>query len=459
MRLSLLASSVALLISSVAQAAPIISGNHLVSNEAINQSLGQGKPANIAQAARIVLDLYHQHGYRGVTTQIDDKTIRIIEPQGLGAIHGAQSPLSSSMRLADIASRGEVADPVIGDLQKAGPAELSLNANTSGRPYGLGVTYSNLGQDIAARDLVSLHGSVDAPGGIRIDLAATKGLSSERDESEHSRYESASLGLSKDIGYGVIFATASQVDNDIGNLSRNYYDYILAGKTSRYSLGHAITFSTNTTLTNTVLWTKKEIEIEPYKSAAETQKYSAWSTRVEQRFGKHQINLAVTQGLGGTNTFNRFQLLGEYSGHFSSGQLGYGYSTMLPGNSFAFGFSASGFAGTRDMPATERMGLGGEGRGSSHVAGVLTGIKGYFGEARLSAENTVLADFGLKPYLSLNGAEATSTLGDDVVIHSGEVGVNAQWKGLGAKLNYAKSLKVENVVDDSRINLSLNYTF
>ncbi|WP_162241127.1 hypothetical protein [Pseudomonas sp. Leaf58] len=59
MRLSFLASSVALLNSSVAHAAPIISGNHHVSNEAINQSLGQGKPANINQAARIILDLYH----------------------------------------------------------------------------------------------------------------------------------------------------------------------------------------------------------------------------------------------------------------------------------------------------------------------------------------------------------------------------------------------------------------
>ncbi|WP_156675921.1 hypothetical protein [Pseudomonas sp. Leaf58] len=71
----------------------------------------------------------------------------------------------------------------------------------------------------------------------------------------------------------------------------------------------------------------------------------------------------------------------------------------------------------------------------------------------------MLANFGFKPYFSLNGAETTSTLGDDVVIHSGEVGVNVQWKGLGAKLNYAKSLKVENAADDSRINLSLNYIF
>lgn len=457
MRLSLIALTVALLASS-AHAAPIISGNHLLSNEAINVSLGQGMPSSAGQAARIITDLYQQHGYTGVTTQVDGNHITIVEPEGLVAVISGPSPLATSMRLADIASRAEVADPVIGDLQKAGPSNLALNRDSVGRAYDFGISYSNLGQNVAARDLASLSGSFDAPGNIRIDVATTRGLSSERDESENSHYKSASLGLSKNIGAGSIFATASHVENDIGDVSRDYYDYILAGTTTRYSVGHAITFATNTTVKNAILWTKKELEIAPYK-ASETQKYKAWSSRVEQRFGKHQFNLAVTQGLGGQDEYDRFQLLGSFNGHFTSGQIGYGYSSMLPGNALAIGVTASGFAGTRDMPATERMGLGGEGRGSSHVAGIISGIKGYFGEVNLSAENTALADYGLKPYLSINGGEATSTLGDDVGVYAGEVGVKAHWRGLDAKVNYAKSLRVENLDDDSRINLSVDYRF
>jgi hypothetical protein len=111
------------------------------------------------------------------------------------------------------------------------------------------------------------------------------------------------------------------------------------------------------------------------------------------------------------------------------------------------------------MPSAERLSIGGAGRGSSHNNGIVTGYKGYFGEARLYGMRTVLSDYGLKPYVSINGANTTDALGTDYEVIATEVGLLGKWKDLSTTVSYSNSIKEKNVDHDSRLNMDVNYAF
>lgn len=469
MRLQALVAGAALTFAIAAQAAPLIEGNTLVSNEIISRHLGYAKPKNADEAARIIVGIYDQYGYVGAKASVDGNQIRIIEPgadvkgdydnawlnQQGGVIEVGN--IQNSMMMADVANRFEVLDVTVGNLQPDGTVALDVKRTSSGKPYEASINYNTYGQETSGRDLVTLAGATHVGGGVRVDASITQSAADARRESKGGEYRSATVSARKATPYGEVYTSYSNTHSEMGGKDASYYDYLLAGDTQRATLGHRVIVGGNTTLQNSMVWTKRDLDFGLF-DLQETQEYLTWNGRLLYTLGNHRFTAGVNQGLGGSNDYNLIPLLGSFNAHFTSGQLGYGYSSVLPGGFAATSISANVFAGSKDMPSAERMSVGGPGRGSSHENGVVSGVRGYYGEARLYGK-TPLADYGLKPYLSINGASATSTLGDDISVYSAEAGLIGKWDGLSGTVNYARSLKVQNLDRDERLNMSLGYEF
>ncbi|AXH60064.1 hypothetical protein [Pseudomonas amygdali] len=470
MRLQALVASAALTFAIAAQAAPLIEGNTLISNEVISRNLGYAKPKNAEEAAKIIVGLYDQYGYVGAKASIEGDKIRIIEPgatitgdydnawlneQG-GVIE--VGTIQNSMMMSDVANRFEVLDVTVGNLKPDGTVDVEVKRNKSSKPYEASINYSTYGQETSGRDVITLAGATHVGGGVRVDASITESAADLRSESKGGEYRSATISARKATPYGEVYGSYSNTHSEMGGKEASYYDYLLAGDTQRATLGHRVVVGGNTTLQNSLVWTKRDLDFGLF-DLNETQNYLAWNGRMLYNLGNHRFTVGINQGLGGKNDYNMIPLLGSFNAHYTSGQIGYGYSSLLPGGYLGASVSANAFAGTRDMPSAERMSVGGPGRGSSHENGVVSGIKGYYGEARLYGVKTPLADFGLKPYLSVNGSAATSTLGDDIAVYSGEVGLIGKWDNVTGTINYARSLKVENLDNDERVNMSLGYQF
>ncbi|MBD8088670.1 hemolysin activation/secretion-like protein [Pseudomonas fluorescens] len=470
MRVQALLASAALTFAIAAQAAPLIEGNTLISNDVISHHLGTAKPKNVEEAARIIVGIYDQYGYVGAKASIEGDKIRIIEPGA--SIKGDYDnawlnekggvievgTIQNSMMMADVANRFEVLDVTVGNLKPDGTVDVDVKRSKATKPYEASINYSTYGQETSGRDVVTLAGATHVGGGVRVDASISQSAADLRSESKGGEYRSATIGARKATPYGEVYGSYSNTHNEMGGKEASYYDYLLAGDTQRATLGHRVMVGGNTTLQNSLVWTQRDLDFGLF-NLNETQDYFAWNSRMLYSMGNHRFTVGVNQGLGGKNDYNLVPLLGSFNAHFTSGQLGYGYSSMLPGGVVGASVSANAFAGTRDMPSAERMSVGGPGRGSSHENGVVSGTKGYYGEARLYGVKTPLADFGLKPYLSVNGSSATSTLGDDISVYSAEVGVIGKWDKVSGSVNYARSLKVENLDRDERVNMSLGYQF
>jgi len=471
MKLKLLVSSMLLAYSMYGHAAPMIEGNTLISNDVIDRNLGAGQPQSIEDAARIIVGVYEQYGYLGVKASINGNVIHIIEPNAevsgdydkswLPSKNGVViiGDIQGSMAMADVANRFQTMDVVVGDLKGDGSVDMNLKRGKAAKPYEASVSYSSRGQDATARDLVTIMGAAHVGGGVRVDAALTHGLSDVRDESKGGRMDAGRISARKATQVGEFSVAGDMSRNDIGGRTATKSEYELAGKTRRISVGHRYTFADVGTVSNNLTWTHREQSFGLF-DVDEKQDYKTWNTSYYGQFGAHQLNASVNKGLGGERSFNKVPLMGTFNPNFYSAQLGYGYQGLAFENELGYGVSGSYFTGSKDMPSAERLSIGGAGRGSSHQNGVVSGYKGYFGEVRLYGMKVpYLADYGLKPYVSLNGADTTDAIGDDHQIVATEVGMMGKWNNISSTISYANSIKEKNVDHDSRVNLDMSYSF
>lgn len=472
MKLKLLVSSMLLAYSVMGNAAPMIQGNTLISNDVIDRNLSYGKPESVEEAARIVVGLYEQYGYLGVKASVDGNVIHIIEPNAevSGDYDKDWLPpkkdgvviigdIQNSMAMADVTNRFQAMDVVVGDLKGDGTVDMTLKRAKSAKPYEASINYSSRGQDATSRDLVTIMGAAHVGGGVRVDGSLTHGLSEVREDSKGGRMDAGRLSARKATQYGEISVAGDISGNEVGGKDATRSEYELSGKTTRASIGHRYAFPQVGTVTNNLNWIKREQDFGLFDLNTR-QDYKTWTTGYYGQFGAHQVNASITKGLTGKQDFNVIPLMGTFNPHFYSTQLGYGYQGLAFSNQVGYGLSGSYFTGSKDMPSAERLSIGGAGRGSSHNNGVVTGYKGYFGEARLYGMRTpVLSDYGLKPYVSLNGASTTDTVGLEHQVIATEVGLLGKWKDVSSTLSYANSVKEKNVDHDSRVNMDVNYAF
>jgi hemolysin activation/secretion protein len=472
MRMKLALAGALLSVCMAVQATPVIKGNTIIDSRILDRHLAMAKPKSYDEVARLIVDVYEQFGYVGVKAIVEGNVITIVEPgstiagdydsqwvQGEGGVLDVQT-INNSMAMADITNRFEVMDVAVGDIREDGSVNVNINRAKSAKPYAATVSYSTLGQDASARDLVSASGGMHVGGGVRVDGAITKGLSSLRKESKGGNYHSAFVNAKKATPYGEFNASVSDSHNEIGGKDATRYDYELAGDTRRYSVGHRYVVQGKGTLVNSLNWVKREQNFGLF-NLTEEQDYKSWNGRFYGSFGSHQFNASLTQGLGGKRDFNLIPLMGEFNPNFHTVQLGYATSGIFPVRSLGYGVSASVFSGSKDMPSSERMSLGGPGRGSSHNNGVVSGHKGYFGEARLYGMNNIspITDLSLRPYLSVNGGMTTDVLGNDLELYSAETGLLAKSGNVSGSVSYADTLYSKDIDKDRRLNMNVNYDF
>jgi hemolysin activation/secretion protein len=472
MRMKLALAGALLSVCMAVQATPVIKGNTIIDSRILDRHLAMAKPKSYDEVARLIVDVYEQFGYVGVKAIVDGNVITIVEPgstiagdydsqwvQGEGGVLDVQT-INNSMAMADITNRFEVMDVAVGDIREDGSVNVNINRAKSAKPYAAAVSYSTLGQDASARDLVSASGGMHVGGGVRVDGAITKGLSSLRKESKGGNYHSAFVNAKKATPYGEFNASVSDSHNEIGGKDATRYDYELAGDTRRYSVGHRYVVQGKGTLVNSLNWVKREQNFGLF-NLTEEQDYKSWNSRYYGSFGGHQFNASLTQGLGGKRDFNLIPLMGEFNPNFHTVQLGYATSGIFPVKSLGYGVSASVFSGSKDLPSSERMSLGGPGRGSSHNNGAVSGHKGYFGEARLYGMNNIspITDLSLRPYLSINGGMTTDVLGNDLELYSAETGLLAKSGNVTGSVSYADTLYSKDIDKDRRLNMNVNYDF
>ncbi|WOF81625.1 hemolysin activation/secretion-like protein (plasmid) [Pseudomonas sp. FeN3W] len=456
-----------------AHATPVIKGNTMIQSAILDRHIANARSGSYEEVARLIVSVYEQFGYVGVKAIVQDNVITIVEPGSSvegdyddrwlskeeGQVLDVET-INDSMAMADVNNRFGVLDVAVGDLRQDGSVGVSMKREQSSKPYAASVSYSSHGQDASARDLVTVSGGTHVGGGVRVDGAYTHGASSLRDESKGGEYRSVYVNAKKATPYGEFNASVSDSHNKVGGKDATRYDYELAGDTRRYSAGHRYVVKGVGTLSNSLNWVKRDQDFGLF-GLSESQDYKSWNSRYYGKFGAHQFNASFTQGLGGRRDFNMIPLMGEFNPNFHAIQLGYATSGVFANQALGYGVSGSIFNGSKDMPSSERMSLGGPGRGSSHNNGVVSGYKGYFAEARLYGMNNLspVHDLSLKPYLSLNGGQTTDAIGTDIEIYAVEGGILAKWNQLSGGVSYSDSIKTKNVEADARTNLMINYDF
>lgn len=368
--------------------------------------------------------------------------------------------IQSSMRMADVTPRFHTIDNLLGSLQGDNQSRLGFPSEKD--PLNLGVTYSTQGQDATGRDVIGINASVNTKSGFSVEGHYLHGLEGLRTLSKEGRYDAGRVRLSQDTRYGEFFIGGDITGADVGVSKKvSRFQQELAGETRRAVVGHGYNFDGIGSVQNSFGWTHREQTYDIHKHhLVETQEYQTWNTTYNGQFGYSQFNASITKGLSGERSFNYVPLMGEFNPNFYAVQLGYGLQGLALYDQLGYGLSGSYFKGSEDMPSAERMTIGGSGRGSSHEAGVVSGYKGGFAEARLYGMSVPgLSCFALKPYLSVNGARTSHPTEGEFSLVSAEVGVIGRRKDVSTTLSYAKSVKDENLDHDSRLNLDLSYAF
>jgi len=467
LKLNAIFAGLALAYSTFSVAAPHIEGNDTLSNFVIDRHLAYGNPKSIEQAGQIISGAYVQYGYKDVVVKVDkgNNKITIFEqgvdrdasfPQNEGFV--VVNDIQRSMKMADSSPRFHTIDGMLGSLQTHERSGLGLSSKQD--LVNLGVSYSSRGHDASSRDVVGISAAVHTSSGFSAEGDYLHGLEGMRSLSKEGRYDAGRVRLAQNTSYGEFAIGGDITGSDPGTSKKiSRYQEELAGETYRAFIGHRYNFEGVGTLANSVTWIRREQTYDKYK-IKETQEYQTWNTTYRGQYGASQFSASITKGLSGQRTYDYVPLMGEFNPNFYAVQLGYGIQGLALNDQIGYGITGSYFKGSEDMPSAERMTIGGSGRGSSHDAGLVSGYKGSFAEARLYGMNVPgLADLALKPYLSVNGARTTHPTGGEFEVVAAEVGITGSWKDVKGTLSYAKSVKDENLDHDSRVNLDVNYTF
>jgi hypothetical protein len=366
-------------------------------------------------------------------------------------IDGTQD-IQSSMRMADVDPRFQVIDGLLGSLQGDNKSGLGLSSKKD--LLNAGVYYNPQGLEANDLDTIGLNASTHTASGFSAEANYFRSVEELRSLLSEDHYEAGRLRLAQDSRYGEFFLAGDISRAGLGEFKKVTHSPMEQRvQTQRAVIGHRYTFDGFGSLANSFGYTHRDID-------AETQEYKTWNTTYSAQFGASKISASITKGLSGVRDFSSVPLLGAFNPNFYAAQLGYGLDGLALNDLLGYGVSGSYFNGSEDMPSSERMTIGGRGRGSSHEAGVVSGYKGSFAEARLYGMNVPgFSYLSMKPYVSVNGGRTIHPVGGEYALVSAEVGVIGRWRDFSSTLSYAKSVRDENIDHDSRLNVELSYTY
>lgn len=374
-------------------------------------------------------------------------------------IDGTQD-IQSSMRMADVNPRFEVIDGLLGSLQGDNKSGLGLSSKKD--LLNAGVYYNPQGLETNDLDTIGLNASTHTASGFSAEANYFRSVEELRSILGTDHYEAGRIRLAQDTRYGEFFLAGDISRAGNGELKKATHSRMEQPvETKRAMIGHRYTFDGFGSLGNSFGYTHRDMSYGKSRiNLSETQEYQTWNTTYQGQFGASQLSASITKGLSGQRSYSFVPLLGGSNPNFYAAQLGYGLNGLALSDQLGYGVSGSYFNGSEDMPSAERMTIGGRGRGSSHEAGVVSGYKGSFAEARLYGMNVPgFSYLSMKPYVSVNGARTVHPIGGEYALVSAEVGVIGRWRDFSSTFSYAKSVRDENLDHDSRLNVDLSYTY
>ncbi|MBD8615088.1 hypothetical protein IFT69_15415 [Pseudomonas putida] len=322
------------------------------------------------------------------------------------------------------------------------------------KPYRGAVMLSNSGPDISGRDILSWYHRQLLGQGYVLTTSLTHGFADLRPESKGGKYESAFFSLEKATQYGVFDAQYLYSENTSGGTAR-LYD--LGGTTNRFSLGFTQYLLPSLTLRHQLSYTDRKQDFGAY-GIDEKQQFMTYSGKVGYTFAGVDTYLKLTKGLDGKRDYDLIPLMGTFNPYFWSGEADARTSIILP-QGLVLNLHATGFKGSKDMPSSERFGLGGAGRGSSHESGLYSGYEGFSYEAQVSRSLANLNGVVISASAGLNGSDITTAIDQDISVMSARVGVDVGYHDWSIQTSYNKSVMSRNLEDDQRLSVDLVWRY
>lgn len=322
------------------------------------------------------------------------------------------------------------------------------------KPYRGAVMLSNSGPDISGRDILSWYNRQLLGGGYVMTSSLTHAFSDVRPQSHGGKYESAFFSLEKATQYGIFDAQYLYSENTTGGAAR-LYD--LGGTTNRFSLGFTQYLQPALTLRHQISYTERKQDFGAY-GIDERQQFTTYSGKLGYNFAGIDTYFKLTKGLDGNRDYDLIPLMGTFNPYFWSGELDARTAIALP-QSLVLSLHATGFKGSKDMPSSERFGLGGAGRGSSHESGLYSGYEGFSYDMQLSRVVGNFSGVGVSANIGLNGSDITTATDQDISLMSGRLGVDVGYGDWSIQTSYNKSLMSRNLVDDQRLSIDLVWRY
>lgn len=330
---------------------------------------------------------------------------------------------------------------------------LNLTSADDGRPHNIGaLVISNMGPDMSGMDILSWYNKSNLGDGYVLTSSLTHGFSDLKAQSRGGRYETAYLSLEKAHSFGLLSVGYIYSDNKIGGDS---IIYELGGVTNRYDLSLKQWITPKISLTSAAEHVRRKQEI-GVLGIGEEQSYTAVRPTIAYDSNSISASLMIKKGVSGSREYDYSPLMGTFDPSFwsvtgkASGQAVLIGSKELGILQVAGAFTL--FTGTREMPSSERIGLGGQGAGSSHENGVFSGYKGYqyqVGITKPIVNNILPAALSLEA--NLNGGYITTPTNIDIEIQSIEFGGSIKSNEWSFRLTGSKSINTRNVDDDKRV--------
>ncbi len=237
----------------------------------------------------------------------------------------------------------------------------------------------------------------------------------------------------------------------------------MGGITERFSLNHTFWLIDKIAIKNGIEHTERRQDLGVF-DIGDKQRYSSLTPGVTYDNKYAIVSASIKQGVSGHEDFDIAPLMGSFNPYYWTATVDLNTKKIpitLPGTqkSLLLSSSIKGFAGSDDMPSSERLGLGGQGAGSSHESGLYSGYKGYQYRLAVSHQLPSMAGINSELGFNLNGSKITTAYDEVIVLDSFESKASFAYKDILVEIAHAFSVQTKNINDDERVTAKLVWRY
>ena len=366
--------------------------------------------------------------------------------------------LNSPLLVKALESEGKKLQVKVGAIdKKTGKFAVKLVATDAGDANNTGaVILSNMGPDISGRDILSWFNRSKLGDGYTLTTSLSHGFSDLRTMSKGGKYETAYLAIEKVTPFGELKADYTYAKNLSGGEARLYE---LGGLTNRASLSAKHWLGRYITFKHGFEFTDRSQDFGTF-NISENQDYLSYTPSLSHTGQYYSVTLSAKKGLSGSRDYDLVPLMGTFNLHYWSSTLDISSSGPFALQGLSYSAKVKGFTGDKEMPSSERLGLGGQDAGSSHESGLYSGYQGYQYMAGLNHVhmNDILGA-PVELFANLNGSHITTATNDVLELTSAEIGSSIHFQDWAIQASYSSSIKTQNLDDDQRISAKIIWRY